>query len=163
MATTLQILLGLLNWLHLTATVIWFGGMTTNALIVAPSAGASLEPPAVGKLMSTIMKRFRPVVYISILIIIITGAMITSIMNPAFIDLATEWGMVSLIKHVVIAITVIAVIYSFEVLAPKVARVAAQGPSPELAQLQKIQMNVAKIGLVMALVILFLVGIQTAL
>lgn len=163
MATALQILLGLLNWLHLTATVIWFGGLTTNALLVMPSAGAALEPPAVGKLMSNFMKRFRPLVYISILIITITGAMITSIMSPAFFDITTEWGIVSLIKHVVIAITVIAVIYSFEVLAPKVAKLAAQGPSPELAQLQKVQMNVAKVGLVMALVILFLVGLQTAL
>ncbi len=163
MATILQIILGLLNWLHLTATVVWFGAMTTNAFIIVPSVGASLEPPAAGKLMNAIMKRFRLLVYVSILILLTTGVIITSIMNPAFIDLATEWGIVSLIKHVVIAITIIAVLYSFEVLAPKVARVAAQGPSPELAQLQKIQMNVAKVGLFMASVILFLVGIQTAL
>lgn len=163
MATSIQILLGILNWLHLTATVLWFGAMTTNTLVVVPSAGAALEPPAVGKLMSTIMKKFRPLIYVSILILLTTGVIITSIMNPAFIDLATEWGIVTMIKHVFIAIAVIATLYSFEVLAPKVARVAAQGPSPELAQLQKLQMNVAKVGLVMAMVILFLVGIQTAL
>ncbi|MHA2044728.1 MAG: hypothetical protein ACW99G_08030 [Candidatus Thorarchaeota archaeon] len=147
--------------LHQLLENLW--ALTTNALIVTPAAGESLDPPLVGKLMGSIMKRFRRVVYISILIIIITGAIITSIMEPAFINLATEWGIVSLIKHIVIAITVIAVLYSFEVLSPKVAKLAAQGPSPELAQLQKVQMNVAKVGLVMALVILFLVGLQTAL
>ncbi|MFW9809130.1 MAG: hypothetical protein ACFFE6_07095, partial [Candidatus Thorarchaeota archaeon] len=58
---------------------------------------------------------------------------------------------------------VIATLYGFEVLAPKVAKLAAQGPSPELAQLQKIQMNSAKIGFIIALLILLLTGIQTAL
>ncbi len=163
MATSIQILLGLLNWLHLTATVMWFGGMSTNLLVVGPSVGASLDPPTAGKFMSAVMKKFRILVYICIVIILITGVLINYMMNPGFFDLATEWGMVTFIKHIIIAITVIAVLYAFEVLAPKVAKVAAQGPSPELARLQKVQMNVAKVGFVFALVILFLVGIQTAL
>ncbi|MHA1962624.1 MAG: hypothetical protein ACW99U_20725 [Candidatus Thorarchaeota archaeon] len=48
-------------------------------------------------------------------------------------------------------------------MAPKVAKMAAQGPSPELAKFQQLQMTVAKVGFVMAMLILLLTGIQTAL
>ncbi|MFW9817773.1 MAG: hypothetical protein ACFFEW_17790, partial [Candidatus Thorarchaeota archaeon] len=137
--------------------------ITTNILVLMPSIGASLEPPAAGKLMSNYMKKFRPLVYVSILILITTGAIITVLMNPAYLSLSSEWSIVLLVKHTLIAFAVIATIYGFEVLAPKVAKLAAQGPSPELAQLQKIQMNSAKIGFIIALLVLLLTGIQTAL
>lgn len=163
MVTSTQLILGVLNWLHLVATVAWFGGLSTNILVLMPSIGASLDPPAAGKLMSNYMKKFRPLVYVSILILITTGAIITVMMNPAYLSLSSEWSIVLLIKHALIAFAVIATLYGFEVLAPKVAKLAAQGPSPELAQLQKIQMNSAKIGFIIALLILLLTGFQTAL
>ncbi|MFW9982681.1 MAG: hypothetical protein ACFFE3_12305 [Candidatus Thorarchaeota archaeon] len=163
MVTSTQLILGVLNWLHLVATVAWFGGLSTNILVLMPSIGASLDPPAAGKLMSNYMKKFRPLVYVSILILITTGAIITVMMNPAYLSLSSEWSIVLLIKHALIAFAVIANLYGFEIMAPKVAKLAAQGPSPELAQLQKIQMNSAKIGFIIALLILLLTGFQTAL
>ncbi|MHA2143069.1 MAG: hypothetical protein ACXADD_16410, partial [Candidatus Thorarchaeota archaeon] len=84
MATPAQILLGVLNWLHLVATVTWFGGLTTNVFILMPSLGSTLEPPVVGNFLNTYMKRFRPLVYVSILILISTGAIITIMMNPLY-------------------------------------------------------------------------------
>ncbi|MHA2211881.1 MAG: hypothetical protein ACXAEN_08145 [Candidatus Thorarchaeota archaeon] len=163
MATPIQILLGSLNWLHLVATVAWFGGLTTNVLVLMPSLGASLDPPSAGKFMSTYMGRFRPLVYVSILILVLTGAIIAWIMNPTYLELASEWAIVMAVKHVIVAIAIIATMYSFEILAPKVAKMAAQGPSPELAKFQQLQMTVAKVGFVMAMLILLLTGIQTAL
>ncbi|MFW9789356.1 MAG: hypothetical protein ACFFE2_17255 [Candidatus Thorarchaeota archaeon] len=163
MATSIQILLGVLNWFHLIATVTWFGGLSTNVLVLMPSIGASLEPPAAGNFMNNYMKKFKPLVYVSILILLTTGVIITLMMNPTYLSLSSEWAIVLLIKHVLIAFAVIATIYGFEVLAPKVAKLAAQGPSPELAQLQKVQMNSAKIGFIIALLILLLTGVQTAL
>ncbi|MHA2311870.1 MAG: hypothetical protein ACXADF_10310, partial [Candidatus Thorarchaeota archaeon] len=84
MATPAQILLGVLNWLHLVATVTWFGGLTTNVFILMPSLGSTLEPPVAGNFLNTYMKRFRPLVYVSILILISTGAIITIMMNPLY-------------------------------------------------------------------------------
>ncbi|MFW9809753.1 MAG: hypothetical protein ACFFE6_10290, partial [Candidatus Thorarchaeota archaeon] len=121
MVTSTQILLGVMNWLHLVATVAWFGGLSTNILVLMPSIGASLEPPAAGKFMNNYMKKFRPLVYASILILLTTGAIITVMMNPAYLSLSSEWSIVLLIKHALIAFAVIATLYGFEVLAPKVA------------------------------------------
>ncbi|MFW9965294.1 MAG: hypothetical protein ACFFCX_17100 [Candidatus Sifarchaeia archaeon] len=163
MAAPIQILLGILNWLHLVATVVWFGGLTTNVLTLMPTLRATLEPPMVGGFMNTYMKKFRPIVYVSILVLVITGVIITLILNPSYLGLTSEWAIVLLVKHILVAFAIIATIYGFEILAPKVAALAAKGPSPELAQLQKIQLNAAKIGVIIAMLVLLLTGIQTAL
>ncbi len=158
-----QIILGILNWLHLVATVTWFGGITTNALVLVPSLGASLDPPTAGGFMNTYMKKFKPLVYVSILVLILTGVFITGLLNPGYLEFSNEWSLILLIKHVFVALAVLATLYGFEVLAPKIAKLAAQGPSPELAQLQKVQMTSVKIAVVMAFIILLLTGFQTAL
>jgi uncharacterized membrane protein len=53
------ILISVINFLHLFATVAWLGAMTTNAFILLPSMKNSLEAPVAGKLMGAVMKRFR--------------------------------------------------------------------------------------------------------
>lgn len=159
----MQLLLGILNWLHLVATVTWFGGITTNAMVLVPSMGASLDPPTAGKFMNIYMKKFKPLVYISIIILISTGLIITVLLNPLYLALSSEWAIILLIKHVFVALAVLATLYGFEVLAPKIAKLAAQGPSPELAQLQKVQMTSVKMAVIIAFIILLLTGFQTAL
>ncbi|MGQ9469701.1 MAG: hypothetical protein ACUVTD_07800 [Nitrososphaerales archaeon] len=55
------------------ATVIWIGGMATNLLVLLPSMREALEPPIMGKLMGSVMKRFRPLVYASMIILVASG------------------------------------------------------------------------------------------
>lgn len=160
-----QILLGLLNSCHLMATVAWIGGIVTNALVLMPSAQEALPPPMVGKLMGSVMKRFRFLVYLSIVTFLLSGILMT-LLDPNYVgllDLGSMWAVIILIKHVVVAIFIYFAIYAFEVLAPKVAEAAAKGPSPELARLQKRQMRGAKMGFVLAIVIIILTGFATAL
>ena len=158
------ILTSLINFLHLFATVAWFGAMTTNAFILLPSAREALEPPIAGKLMGAVMKRFRVLVYTSIGVLIVTGIGMTRI-NPrglGFMEFDNLWSTILSIKHILTIIIVVLVIYAFEGLGRKVSRLAAKGPSPELARLQKKQVIFSYIGLVLALIILLLTGILTA-
>ena len=154
------ILASVLNFFHLFATVAWFGAMTTNAFILMPSIGTTLEPPVAGKLMGAVMKRFRIVVYASIVVLIVTGILMTDGMK--FMQFTSLWSIISSIKHIFIIIVVIGVLYSFEGLGRKVARLAAKGPSPELASLQKKQIIGSRIGLVGAFIIMILTGILVA-
>jgi uncharacterized membrane protein len=150
----------ILNSLHLFATVAWFGAVTTNALILMPSINRSLEPPVAGKLMGAIMGRFRILVYTSIVVLIVTGYFMTRGMT--FMRFTNLWAIISSIKHIIIIIVVVLVLYAFEGLGRKVSRLAQKGPSPELANLQKKQIIFSKIGLVLAAIILILTGILTA-
>ncbi|MHB8277848.1 MAG: DUF2269 family protein [Candidatus Humimicrobiaceae bacterium] len=154
------ILASVINFLHLFATVAWLGAMTTNAFILLPSMRDTLEAPVAGKLIGAVMKRFRVLVYTSIGVLIVTGiGMISSMKSTQFTNL---WSTISYIKHSVMIIVIILVIYSFEGLSKKVSKLSAKGPSPELVSLQKKQMVFSYLGLVLVLIILLLTGIMTA-
>jgi uncharacterized membrane protein len=158
------ILGSIVNFLHLLATVAWFGAMTTNAFILLPAARKTLEAPLAGKLMGAVIKRFRVLVYISIGVLAVTGIELTRINEGSmrFIRFDNLWSSISSVKHIFTLIMVILVIYAFEGLGKKVSRLAAKGPSPELASLQKRQATFSYIGLVLAIIILILTGILTA-
>ena len=154
------ILASVLNFFHLFATVAWFGAAITNAFILMPSIGETLEAPVAGKLIGAVMKRFRIITYTSIGILIVTGILLTN--GLKFMLFISLWATISSVKHIFIIIVVILVIYAFEGLGRKVSRLAAKGPSPELARLQKKQIMISKVGLVLAIIILILTGILTA-
>ncbi len=158
------VLLSIVNWLHLAATITWLGAMVTNMLVLMPAARETLEPPVMGRFMGSFMKKFRPLVYTCIIALVVTGV-IMMLLNRHYLgifDFGNLWTGLLLVKHVLIIIIVVMVIYAFEVLAPKVGKLAAAGPSPEFAKLQKLQMNIAMAGLVMALSVLLLTSVLTA-
>ncbi len=148
----------LIDWLHIMATIFWIGGMFTNFIILRPALGKALSPIDAGKLMGVIMKRTRIVVYISIVIIGVTGIPL-KIINPNYISIINfenNWEIVSFIKHICYGILVLLAVYTFEVLAPKMSKLAAAGPSPELMALQKKQAAFGGLAFLSAIVILVL-------
>lgn len=160
----LQIALSIVNWLHLIATVAWIGAMTMNLLVLLPSMRETLEPATMGKLLGAVMKRFRRLVYGSIILLVLSGLAMTAL-NKSYLgplQFGNAWTQVMLIKHVFVAALIGLAIYALEVLAPKVAKMGAKGPSPELARLQKLQMRLAGAGFALGLVILLLTGVATA-
>jgi uncharacterized membrane protein len=158
------ILLSVVNWIHLFATVVWIGGMITNLMIVLPSIREALEPAAMGKLMGAVMKRFRVWVYISIVLLVLTGfGMMRFNMNYlGFAQFGNVWSAVAVIKHIVILIMIVLAVYAFEGLARKVAKVAVKGPSDDLSRLQKKQISFAATGFILGLIVLLLTGILGA-
>jgi putative copper export protein len=73
------------------------------------------------------------------------------------------WSELILAKHAVVTVMVLLAIYSFEVLAPKVAKLAAKGPSQELLKAQKLQLRLTSTGFVLGLVVLLLIAIVLSL
>ncbi len=143
----------LIKWVHLMATVAWIGGMFTNMLVYLPAIGKVLDPPTTGKLMGAVMKRFRLLVYISMALFLLTG-MLRGLSSE--IPAAGLWATIFYIKIGVFILMVFLAIYAFEILAPKVAKIAANGPSPELLRIQKSQMSMAMIGFILGIIILVL-------
>jgi len=161
----LQIALSIISWLHLFATVAWIGAMTMNVLVLLPSIRETLEPAAAGKFLGAVMRRFRRLVYGSIILLVFSGVVMTAL-NKSYLgplQLGNAWTQVILIKHVFVVVLVVLAIYALEVLAPNVAKIGAKGPSPELARLQKLQLRLAGAGFVLGLIILLLTGFATAL
>jgi len=148
----------LLKWIHLVATVAWIGGMLTNFLIYIPSIGKTLEPMLAGKLMAAVMKRFRILVYISMTVFLISGIMMASLHldSGAIVSSRNQMVAVLIFKVPLYILMVILAIVAFEIIAPRVARIAADGPSPRLQRAQRTQKILAMTGFLLGLLVLAL-------
>lgn len=61
------------NLLHILATVVWVGGMFFAYMCLRPVVMAQLEPPQRLRLWNGVFGRFFPWVWLSIVILIVTG------------------------------------------------------------------------------------------
>ena len=153
-----------MNWLHLLATVVWIGGMIFVILAVTPAAKETLEPPVMGRFMGSLMKKFRVIIYVSIGLLIATGIGMM-LMNKEYAgtyDFGNLWTAVVVVKHIFVLILIILGIYMMEVIVPKIGRLGAKGPSPEMAKAQKLQMRIGAINFILAILILVCTAVNGA-
>lgn len=156
--------IGLMHFFHIFATVVWIGGMTMNAFAIMPSLQETLTPPEIGKVMGAVMQRFKKMVYGSILILFVTGALLTLVDSnyEGTMVIKSVWSVLLVVKHILVLILAVLAYYAFDILAPKVGKLAAGGPSPELDALKKKQMAMAKLGFLLGMSILLCTGLVTA-
>ena len=95
-----QILISLSVWLHTLATVVFIGHFVLLALIYLPA----LSKTGNGPLLSEISKRSRSWMYASLFIFIITGTYLMMIDSSylGFMDFGNLWGIVMLVKHILV-------------------------------------------------------------
>lgn len=155
MTETLSVLL---KWIHLVATVAWIGGMFTNFFIYIPAMSRTLEPQAAGKLMANVMKRFRVMVYISMAVFLLTGVLMGSLYLDSGVMQSARTYMVAILifKVPLYVLMVILALVAFEFVAPRVSRLAAEGPSPGLQKARRTQKLLALTGFILGLLILAL-------
>ena len=148
----------LLKWIHLMATVAWIGGMFTNFFVFLPSIGKTLEPPVAGRLMAAVMKRFRILVYVSMAVFLLTGIMMASLRldSGEFFSSRNEMMAILIFKVPLYIIMVILAIVAFEIVAPRVARLGAEGPSTRLQKAQRSQKILAMTGFLLGMLVLAL-------
>jgi uncharacterized membrane protein len=95
----LQILIALSSWLHALSTVVFIGYFLLLSLILLPVLAENH-----GMILSDISKRSRPWMYISLLVFIVTGVILT-FANPNYLGLAqfgNLWAILMLVKHVLV-------------------------------------------------------------
>lgn len=94
------ILIALSTWLHAVATVVFIGYYLLLALIYLPV----LSKTENGTALSEISKRSRSWLYVSLLVFIITGIylMLVDTNYLGFAEFGNFWGIVMLVKHVLI-------------------------------------------------------------
>jgi len=156
------ILQTILDFLHLMATIAWIGGMFFNFLVVMPTVQKVLDPALAGKFMGTMFKRVRIVVYVSLLVLFVTGIpmKIASEYYVGIINFENTWEIVGFIKHVFVGLLALMAIYSFEVLAPAVGKLAVSRPSEKLTSLRKQQMKMGAVSFLFGIIIIFLSAVM---
>jgi uncharacterized membrane protein len=140
------------------ATVAWIGGMFTNFFVYLPSISKTLDAPQSGKLMAAVMRRFRILVYISMAVFLVSGILMGSMhLNSTAIQSSRiELVTILIFKVPLYIVMVILAIIAFEFVAPRVARLAPDGPSHKLQRAQRTQRVLALTGFILGILVIAL-------
>ena len=164
--------LALNYWLHLSATVIWIGGLATLTLAAWPGLlSAAEDERSTYPLINAIEKRFRPLANISLIVLLITGffQMSGDANYHGFFQIDNAWSVALFLKHIVyLLMLVIAGILQFSV-QPALARarlLAAKGKQVGIEEEQMTQRRFRRLStanLVLGVIVLLLTAVITAL
>ncbi|MEK6256822.1 MAG: CopD family protein [Chloroflexota bacterium] len=89
-------------WLHMLATVIWLGALSSLAIIVLPLAKKQLSSDAFSDLLRNVNKKLDPLGWLSLGILTATGLVQMSA-NPSYEGLFAfnnNWALALLVKHI---------------------------------------------------------------
>ena len=144
----------LLDLIHLLATITWFGTLFVNVALLRNTVQKTLTPEAAAKFTKLLMKKARMIVYISLAVLFITGIPL-KIVSPYYVSIinfSNDWQIAMFIKHVFVAILALLAIINFDVIAPKIQKLAAAGASHELIKMRKMQEAAGKLSVVLAFI-----------
>lgn len=89
-------------WLHFLATVVWVGSLAAIAFLILPAMKRTLDINTQLALIEAIQKRFEPVTWFSLSLLVLTGLFQMSV-NPhydGFLATSTQWSLAILAKHI---------------------------------------------------------------
>ena len=116
--------LGLMYWLHLLATVVWIGGLSSLALIVFPAARKALDDAAFAAFLGRVQERLNQVGWLSLAVLGGTGMfqMSASPHYNGFLAIDNSWATAMLLKHIAILGMVLVSAYNTWGLLPSLRR-----------------------------------------
>jgi len=107
------------QWLHLLAFTAWVGGIIYAGFVLMPSLSA-LEASNQRKLMNAVSLRFTRMVWISVVVLLVTGIMKSAVNVPTFRELfTTPYGITLIAKHLLLTIMIILGLIVALVISPK--------------------------------------------
>ncbi|MGH2523015.1 MAG: CopD family protein [Anaerolineales bacterium] len=166
----MNFLLALAFWLHMVATTVWVGGLALMALVVWPGARAALGPgPQLAELLRAWQRRFNPLAWVSLAVLIVTGLVQMSANKnyDGFLNIANPWTAAILAKHLAVGGMVLIGGYMQWGLQPALARLAvleARGrPAPELDRLRRRELVLTRLNLLCGLIVLALTAVARVL
>ncbi len=163
-------LLALAFWLHMVATIVWIGGLALMALVVWPGARAALGPsPQLAELMRHWQRRFDPLAWVSLAVLIVTGLaqMAANKYYTGLLRVDNPWAAAILAKHLAVGGMVVIGAYMQWGLQPTLARLAvleARGrATTELEQLRRREVRLTRLNLLCGLLVLAFTAIARVL
>ena len=161
----------IIDWLHLLAVTTWIGGLFFYILVLVPSL-QELEPPQAGKLVGAITKRYVPITWGSLVVLIVTGILISKSRGVLGVKLGSTYGVMLFIKHLLTLVMIVNGIIISAVIGPKLKPQVPPpveqpsgppaGPPPQVIKLRKLMAALGKLQVVFAVLVLFSTGALTA-
>ncbi|MHA1224304.1 MAG: hypothetical protein ACTSSG_01495 [Candidatus Heimdallarchaeaceae archaeon] len=113
-----QIISVLINFLHEIFSIIWIGGILLLVLVIMPILKKQFEPDEFELLNKKIKSRLRIFVYISIVILFITGILLSKQATSAIILFSFEntYSIILSIKHILYFLMVLIAVFRGSIL-----------------------------------------------
>lgn len=143
-------------WAHLIANTLWIGGIIFILCFALPSSRQVLGTES-GKLMGEISKRFTPAANLSIIVLVVTGAVLTGL-NRQYSGVAVlenRWSSALMVKFILVFGMIVVHFYRGMVLGPKIIRTTAE---TEKMSLQKLSLNLVWVNFALGLLVLLVSG-----
>ena len=158
-------------FLHLLATVIWLGGLFLLTLLVWPETRRSLAGnPQRYRLLGRLRKRFQPLTWLSLAVLIVTGVfqMTADAHYEGMLQFGSPWSRAILLKHVALAGMVVCGLLLQWRVAPALERLGwllerERGDAAEWARLRRQELRLARISIALGLLVLIFTAWATAL
>ena len=152
-------ILAVIYWIHMLATVVWIGSLASINLLFLPAATRTLKLVDQLSLVTALQKRLEPLAWFCMGLLLVTGLfqMSTSEHYDGFASISTQWSLAILVKHgFAVIMVVISAIQTWEVL-PSIQRILLKkekADEAELARLQKSEVRLLRINLLLSALIL---------
>lgn len=161
--------LSIAYWLHMLATVVWVGGLTTVSLLVLPLAQRHLESRAYAAFLNDLQRRLDPIGWFSLAVLVASGLfqMSASPNYEGFLSISNRWAIAILVKHVVFIVMVSVSAYLTWGLLPQLRRSAirlsqGQGNTPLSEKLRRQNRRLLRLNLIFAILVLALTALARA-
>lgn len=158
--------LALSYWLHMLATIVWVGGLALMALVVWPGARAVMGPgPELGEFIRRLQRRFNPLAWLSLAVLIVTGLtqMSANKNYDGLLRITNPWTVAILAKHLTVGAMILIGLYMQVGLQPELARLTlleSHGrPAPNVDNLRQRELNLTRLNLACGVVVLGLTAI----
>lgn len=140
-------------WLHLTATIIWLGGIALILLIIIPSARKVLRGEA-GGLMGEVTRRFTPLANYSIILLLLSGLFLMGLNGKISGEVLNGGSGTEMLLKLFLFLLMAGVhFYRGNLLAPRIAKTQAD---EEKMRLQKLSLNLVWLNFGSGLAVLLL-------
>ncbi|MBL8038590.1 MAG: CopD family protein [Nitrospira sp.] len=110
--------------LHILAAVSWIGGMIFLSLVLAPLVRSRKAVPEFMALFRSAALRFRPIVWVAMAILLLTGPILLSLRGVAVVS-PSAWPGIVMAKLALVALLLFLTLLHDLVLGPRVSRVSA--------------------------------------
>lgn len=148
-------MLALAFWLHMAATIVWIGGLFFQSAILAPALSRVSDPAA---LLEGVQKRFQPLAWLSLAVLVGTGLvqMSANANYEGVLAISNAWSRAIFAKHLTIGLMFLIAAYQTWVLQPRLARMAMLKQSGEL---QRRFNRLAQVNLALGILVLGLTAL----
>lgn len=155
-------------WLHFLATVAWIGSLSAIAFLFLPAIKRTLDSNAQLALIEAVQKRFEPVTWFSLSLLVLTGLFQMSV-NPhydGFLSTSAQWSLAILAKHLLgMIVIVVSAIHTWDVI-PAIRRALIQSKkinnAEQITVLQRREIRLLYANLVMGILILAATAVARA-